>query len=70
MNNKNKTLSIKEKYEIIKLRTNRTPNKDIMKKFGLKNSSNISMILKQKDKIINAFEANNYLSNRKKNKSQ
>ncbi len=66
MNNKNKTLSIKEKYEIIKLRTNGTPNKDIMKKFGLKNSSNISMILKQKDKIINAFEANNYLSNRKK----
>jgi len=63
--NKNKSLSIKEKYEIIKLRDNGSTNKDIIKKFSFKNSSNISMNIKQKDKIINAFEAKNFLSSRK-----
>jgi hypothetical protein len=37
-----------------------------MVKFGLKHSSNVTMILKQKEKIINAFEKGNYITNRKK----
>ncbi len=65
-NKKRVLLSIKQKYEIIKLKDSGTQNIDIMVKFGLKHSSNVTMILKQREKIINAFEKGNYIINRKK----
>lgn len=45
-NKKRVLLSIKEKYEIIKLKDSGIQNIDIMVKFGLKHSSNVTMILK------------------------
>ncbi len=65
-NKKRVLLSIKEKYEIIKLKDSGIQNIDIMVKFGLKHSLNVTMILKQREKIINAFEKGNYFTNRKK----
>jgi hypothetical protein len=65
-NKKRVLLSIKQKYEIIKLKDSGIQNIDIMVKFGLKHSSNVTMILKQREKIINAFEKGNYITNRKK----
>lgn len=65
-NKKRVLLSIKDKYEIIKLKDSGIQNIDIMVKFGLKHSSNVTMILKQREKIINAFEKGNYITNRKK----
>jgi hypothetical protein len=43
-NKKRVLLSIKEKYEIIKLKDSGIQNIDIMVKFGLKHSLNVTMI--------------------------
>ena len=50
------SIDIEKKYQIIKLVEKKDKYTTIMKKFNLKNKANISVIVKQKEEIIKAFE--------------
>jgi len=50
------SIDIETKYQIIKLVEKKEKYASIMKQFNLKNKANISVIVKQKEEIIKAFE--------------
>ena len=52
-------INIETKYQILKLVAKGEKYSNIMKEFNLKNKANISVILKQKEEIMKAFEERN-----------
>ena len=54
------SINIEKKYQIIKLVDKKEKYTTIMKQFNLKNKANISVIMKQNEEIIKAFEEKSY----------
>jgi len=58
------SIDIEKKYQIIKLVEKKEKYTTIRKQFNLKNKANISVITKQKEEIIKAFEERSYSKRR------
>jgi hypothetical protein len=54
--NKRKNLSLQDKYNIIKMIDNEVKSSEIMRKYNLKNRSNLSNIKKEREKIVALYE--------------
>ena len=67
--NKYKSISLHDKYEIIKMVKSKVKYSDIMMKYNIKHASTISNIVKSREKIISKFENGQLDSSRKKMRS-
>jgi hypothetical protein len=67
--NKYKSISLRDKYEILEMVKSKVKYSDIMVKHNIKHASNISNIVKNREKIIYEFENGQLDSSRKKMRS-
>lgn len=62
---KRQSIDLETKYKVIKDVENKVERKTILENYGLKDSANITRILKNKEKIIKAYEESNVSTSRK-----